>query len=149
MVQQLRDRHVDAAIVVPLDPAAPYWAAVRVALRVGDQRETLVTQQGPAELDDESLLPEVLQRAAEHADGAGAPERQRAGRRVDLVAKLVCRLSYPLQGLLRQVQPAQRIRHGSCRQPGRLGDIAHGGALGPKRHDVSEVHRPGTRRART
>jgi len=34
MVQQLRDRHVDAAIVVPLDPAAPYWADLIRALPV-------------------------------------------------------------------------------------------------------------------
>jgi len=34
MVQQLRDRQVDAAIVVPLDPVAPYWSELALALPV-------------------------------------------------------------------------------------------------------------------
>lgn len=34
MVQQLRERQVDAAIVVPLDPAAPYWADLTQVLPV-------------------------------------------------------------------------------------------------------------------
>ena len=106
----------------------------RAVRRVDDQRVPARLEQLAAQGGGDVLLPDVLQRAAQHADVAGAPGGERAGDRVDLVAEPVGDLAHALLRLDRDLQPAQRVRHGGGREPALVRDVAKSDTLRPLAH---------------
>ena len=97
--------------------------AARLAARVDDDHVQVVPAELAAEQLDEALLPEVLQRAREHADKVGAAAHQGASHRVARVTELFRRGPDALLRLRRGLDPPQRIGDGGRRQAGRGGDV--------------------------
>ena len=73
---------------------------------VDDQRVPIVLEQLAPESRCDALLPDVLQRTAQHADVAGTPGRERSSDGVDLVAEPVGDVAHAQLRLDRHVQPA-------------------------------------------
>lgn len=92
-------------------------------------------------LGDESLLPEIFERALENADHSGPSDRKRPRDRVRLIAELVGDPPNSFLRLLGDLQSAQGVGHGGGRQAGGIGDIADGDALGGLAH-VPQAYLP-------
>ncbi len=108
-VDRLHDHAVDALVAELLgeDPLAG-----GIADGVQDERVAVLLAQAAADADGERLLPEVLQRAAEQTDHAGAAAGQRSGDGVGLVTQLGRRRADPLHRLLGDLQATQRVGDG-------------------------------------
>ena len=102
-----RDQGVDALVDQALGQRG---LELRVVGRVDDQGTAAGLEQPASERRRQALLPDVLQRPAEHTDVAGAAGRQRSGDGVGLIAEAFSRLADPLLGLRRHLQPAQGVR---------------------------------------
>jgi hypothetical protein len=105
-----------------------------VAAGVEDQRVAVVLEQGPPGLRDQALLPQVLERRTEDPHHAGPAAGQRASDRIRLVSELGRHLSHPLLGLLRHLDPAERVRHRGGRYAGGIGHFPDRDALGGRGH---------------
>ena len=107
--------------------------ALGLPARVDDDHVQVVAGERPAEQLDEALLAEVLERARQDADEAGATACERAGDRVAGVAQLLRRLLDAPLGLRLRLHPAQRVGHSRRREPRGRGDILDRHAF-PRRH---------------
>ena len=120
----------------------------RVVGGVDDQRLPPLLHQCATERGGHSLLPQVGQGAAHHADVTGASRDERAGDRVDLVAEPLRGLAYALLGLLGHLQTPQGVGDGSHRQADLVGHMLEGDPLGAFAHRA-DPSRGGTCREST
>ena len=92
-----------------------------------------------SERGGQALLPDVLQRTAEHTDIAGAAGGERARDGICLIAEAFGRLADPLLGFRRDLQPAQGVGNRRRGEPGLVGDVAQGRTPAAFGHPVSVV----------
>ena len=133
-IDRQHDQRVDALVDQALGQVG---LDRRVVGGVDDERLPLGLEQPAPEGGGDALLPDVVERATQHADVAGATERERAGDRIDLIADAVSRLADPLLGLGRHLQSAQRIRDRGWGQAGLGRDVAQRRAPAPVGHAAS------------
>ena len=106
----------------------------RVVGGVDDQGLPPLLHQCATERGGDSLLPQVGQGAAHHADVTGASRDEGAGDGVDLVAEPIRGLAYALLGLLGHLQTPQGVGDGSHRQADLVGHMLEGDPLGAFAH---------------